>query len=232
MSETTNTQTIETQVQALEPLVGQARELIIRDQLGRDNAMSFLAEVKQAEKRIGELCDPTVAKALAAHRESVAMRKRMLAPFEQAESAVKMKVLQYDRAAEEARQREQARLQAEADAQAETERKRALAAAAKLKTPELREARMEEAAEIVAPVVQIAPDVTRAAGESGRVTWKAELVSMADLIAAAAGGNFAAVSLLNYDSAAGNALARGTKGTVKVPGVRVFSKQGMAIRTK
>jgi hypothetical protein len=121
-------------------------------------------------------------------------------------------------------------LQALADAQAETERKRALAAAAKLKTPELREARLEAAQEIVAPVVQVAPAVAKAAGESSRVTWKAELLDMSKLIAAAAGGNQAAASLLAFDGVAANGFARGTKGAVFVPGLRVYSETGMSLR--
>jgi hypothetical protein len=221
---------IETEVKALEPLVRDAQAMAVRDQAGRDNAMAFLTAVKQAQNRIFDLCDPTVAKALAAHRESVAMRKRMLAPFELAEAAVKGKVLAYDQEAERARRAEQARLRAEADARAETERKRALAAAAKLKTPELREARLEAAQEITAPVVQVAPAVAKAAGESSRVTWKAELVSLPDLIKAVAGGNQAAASMLAYDSAAGNWFARGTKGAVQIPGVRIYSETGMSLR--
>jgi hypothetical protein len=121
-------------------------------------------------------------------------------------------------------------LQAEADAQAEAERKRAMAAAAKLKTPELREARIEAAQEIAAPVVQVAPAVAKAAGEATVTRWKAELVSLPDLIRAAAGGNQAAASMLAYDSAAGNGFARGTKGAVQVPGLRVYSEQGMSLR--
>ena len=221
---------IETEVKALEPLVRDAQALAVRDQAGRDNALSFLRAVKDAQRKIGELCDPTVTRALAAHREAVAMRKRMLAPFEAAESAVKSKVLAYDQEAERARRAEQARMQAIADAQAETDRKRAMAAAAKLKTPELREARLEAAQEIVAPVVQVAPAVSKAAGESSRVTWKAELTSLAGLIAEAARGNMAAYGMLAYDSAAANAFARGTKGAVQIPGVRVYSETGMSLR--
>jgi len=224
------TTNIETEVRALEPLVRDAQALAVRDQVGRDNAVAFLTAVKQAQRKIGELCDHTVARALAAHREAVAMRKRMLAPFEFSEAAVKCKVLAYDHEAERARRAEQARLQAIADAQAEAERKRALAAAAKLKTPELREARLEAAQEIVAPVVQVAPAVARAAGESSRVTWKAECTDIMALIAAAASGNTAANGMLLFDQPEANAFARGTKGAVQVPGVRIYSETGMSLR--
>ena len=224
------TTNIETEVKALEPLVRDAQALAVRDQAGRDNALSFLRAVKDAQRKIGDLCDPTVAKALAAHREAVAMRKRMLAPFEAAESAVKSKVLAYDQEAEKARRAEQARLQALADAQAEAERKRAMAAAAKLKTPELREARLEAAAEIAAPVVQVAPAVAKAAGESSRVTWKAECTDIMALIAAAASGNTAANGMLLFNQVEANAFARGTKGAVQIPGVRIYSETGMSLR--
>ena len=50
---------------------------------------------------------------------------------------------------------ERRRLQAEADARAEAERRRLIKAAEKLKTPELKEARMMEADTVVAPVVQV-----------------------------------------------------------------------------
>ena len=54
--------------------------------------------------------------------------------------------------------------------------------------------------------------------------------SLPELIAAAASGNAAAASMLAFDQTAANGFARGTKGAVQVPGVRVYAEQGMSLR--
>jgi hypothetical protein len=225
------TQTIETEVKALEPGVPRDRTTItVIDQASRDRAMEIRIAAKRAIKRVHELCDPTCQATDKAHKDAVALRARMLAPFEAADGQAEQGVKAYDKAAEAARKAEQARLQALADAQAESERKRALAAAAKLKTPELREARMDAAREIAAPVAQVPPAIQKASGEATVTRWKAELTSLPELIAAAAGGNAAAASMIAFDQTAANGFARGTKGVVQVPGLRVYSEQGMSLR--
>jgi hypothetical protein len=72
--------------------------------------------------------------------------------------------------------------------------------------------------------------VAKAAGEATVTRWKAELTSLPELIAAACYGNEAARSMLAFDQTAANGFARGTKGVVKVPGVRVYAEQGMSLR--
>jgi hypothetical protein len=185
---------IEQQVKALEPIIRDARALVIRDQHGRDNAMAFLRDIKAAQKKVDALCEPIVSTALAAHRAAVAQRKMLMDPFVQAESAVKARVIAWDQDQERRAEEERQRLQAIEDAKAEAERKRALAAAAKLKTDDLREERIAEAQMIAAPVVQVAAPVPRSEGEQVRVIWKAELPDKAALIAAAAAGNGAAAA--------------------------------------
>jgi hypothetical protein len=221
---------IEQEVKALAPIVDQARGLVIRDQLGRDNAMTFLRDVKSAQKRIGDLCDPVVKQARAAWDAAKSQRDGLLAPFADAERAVKALVIAWDNEQSRIAEMERRRLQAEADAKAEAERKRALAAAAKLKTPELQAERIAQAEEIMAPVVQVVAPVVKSEGEQVRVLWKAECTDKAALIAAAAGGDQAAASMLVFDQVAANGFARGTKGAVQVPGVRIYSERSMAVR--
>ena len=221
---------IEQEVKALAPIVEQAKGLVIRDQLGRDNAMAFLKEVKTAQKRIGALCDPVVKAARDAWDAAKTQRDTLLAPFIGAEGAVKALVIRWDGEQARIAEDERRRLQALADAQAEAERKRAMAAAEKLKTPELRNERIEQAQEIVAPVVQVAAPTVKTEGEVVRLLWKAELVDKAALIKAAAAGDQAAAGMLTFDTAAANGFARGTKGAVQVPGVRIYSERSMAVR--
>lgn len=221
---------VERQAQELAPLVERARACVIRGQADRDVAMAFLSDIKAAQKRIGALCEPVCKAAKAAWDQAVKQRKGLLAPFEDAESVVKGKVLSYDQERERKRQAEVARLQAEADAKAAAERERALKAAERLKTPELREQRIAEAEAIAAPAIELAPAVERSAGESTRTVWRAELTDMAALVAAAAGGNTVALSLLAFDDTAAQRLATATRGVVAVPGVRCFSKRILGVR--
>jgi hypothetical protein len=156
-----------------------------------------------------------------------------------------------DRKAEEARRKAEAEAQAErerlAREQAEAEeRARELAnQAAVVDDPEER-ARLEleafEAsetaataaeqaaiAEVAPPVQAVVPTTTKAAGISSRQTWKAEVVDKAALIRAAANDHSLMVYLLVDEKAVG-AIARALKAETRIPGVRVYAEDGLAVR--
>jgi hypothetical protein len=77
-------------------------------------------------------------------------------PIEAARKAVKGKVIAWQQEEQRKAAAEQARLQAIADEQARKERERLEAQAAKLKTPELKQEREEQAAQVIAPQIIIA----------------------------------------------------------------------------
>ncbi len=220
---------VEQVAQDLAPVARQAQALVVADVETRRQASVFLAEVKRAQKTIQREMEPVVKTAKAAYDQAREMRDRYLEPFKEAERLIKGKAGVWDTEQDRIRRAEQARLQAEAEERARRERERALKAAEKLKTPELKEQRIAEAESIEAPAIEI-PEAPKAEGESYRKIWKARLVNLGDLIQAAAAGNDAARSMLAFDTAAANGFARGTKGSVKVAGVEIYSEKSMAVR--
>lgn len=211
------------------PVLQRANTITVRSADDRTDAMEFLRAVKAANKRASEFFGPIVDAAHKAWKQTTASRASILDPLEAAEKRVKATVSGYDQEQERIRQEEQRRLQAIADEEARRERERLEKQAAKLKTPEKREAKLEEAAAVIAPVVQIA-EPEKQKGESTRQRWKMKLTDKAALIAAAAGGNDLAASLLVYDEAAGNRIATTIKNTTTIPGVATYPVSELAVK--
>ncbi len=213
----------------VEPIILRAHTIIVRSAADRADAMEFLKAVKNAQKRASEFFAPIVDSAHKAWKQATASRASVLDPLEAAEKRVKLTVTTWDREEEAQRMAEQRRLQAEADEAARKERERLEREAAKLKTPEKREARLEQAAAIIAPVITVAAP-EKQAGEATRKRWKMRVTDKARLIEAAAHGNELAASLLVYDEAAGNRLATTVKGAVTIPGVATYWTTDLAVR--
>jgi hypothetical protein len=214
----------------LTPLTARVFAMEIREQADRDAAVIMVKEVKAAQKRIADFCDPKIKSAKATYDLLRNEKTQLIGPFEQAERTLKSKVLDYDAERERKRQAELRRLQAEADEQARKEREKALKAAEKLKTPELKQERIEQAEQIAAPVIELAPAVEKQKGEVKSVRWSAELVDIDALIKAAASGNGTARGLLAFDNVAANKLAIALKENLDVPGVKAVSKTTMGMR--
>lgn len=218
--------------QEIAPVVEQANDIVVTDQNTRDAAMTFLKEVKKAQKRVQEFWGPLKTSAHDAWKRVVAAEKSMLDPLNQSEQVVKKVIVVFDREEEAKRLAEQKRLQAEAEAKAEAERQRLLKQAQKLKTPELKEQRVAEAQSVVAPTVSVAPSVEKTQGEATVKRWKARLVSMQELVASAAAGNGLAFTLLEFNQVAANKQAVATKNNVPVPGVEFYAEESLSVRTK
>lgn len=115
----------------------------------------------------------------------------------------------------------------EAEAQAQREAEAAAQAAAEARArAEQAQAAIEEAD--VAPVtaLQIAP---KAEGISTRQTWKAEVTSLDELIVAAA-KDVQLRAFLCADTKALGQAAKALKGQARIPGVRVYAEEGIAVR--
>lgn len=222
-------QKVEQVAQELAPVVERVKALVIASPQDRLAASDQMKEVKRAQKTIKAETQGMVDAA----KESLATARdfqgRYLSPFVEAEGILKEKAGAWDTEQDRIRRAEQARLQAEAEERARKEREKALKAAEKLKTPELKEQRIAEAEAIEAPAIEI-PEAPKAEGESYRTIWKSRLVDIGALIEAAAAGNDAARSMLAFDAVAANGFARGTKGSVKVPGVEIYSEKSLAVR--
>lgn len=121
------------------------------------------------------------------------------------------------RAAEQANAEEKARLLKEAQ---EAERK---AAAAAVKV----EAKEEQAACVVATVVQVAAPV-KPKGEATVTRWTAELVSKAQLCGLPEGD--VRLTFIAFDQPNANKFAAATKGAVTVPGVKFVPVTSLSVR--
>ena len=211
---------------ALEPralaVLNDAKALRITTPPDYDLAVGFLRGVKALRQEIADTFDEPIAKAFAAHKATVAAKKRHDAPLDEAEGLVKRAMLAY-KTEEDRKARElQAKLQAEARAQEEARRLEEAVQAEQAGQAAEAEALLEAPIEV--PPVILPPPVPKVDGVSFRTTWNAELVNLAELIQAVAKGQ-APMSLLIIDQTALREYARATKGGVVVPGVRFFTQQ-------
>lgn len=122
------------------------------------------------------------------------------------------------KAEQEARERlEQARIDAQAAEEA------AHAAAEELELAE------------VAPLARPVVEQPKASGISTRQTWKAEVLNLNELIIAAAAGlakgDPTMAAYLMADTKALGQVAKGLKGKARIPGVRVYAEESMAVRS-
>lgn len=206
-----------------------AGSLSVQTKDDADQAMLRLSEIKGIRKRWTDYWKPLKEAAKAAHSAICAKENEGTIIMDQAESAVKGKVLAWQQVERAKADEAQRKAQAAADEAARRERERLEKEASKLKTPELRQERLEQAAAIAAPVIAVEAPVATTAGTSTRQTWKAECIDMASLISAAAQGSVAA-SLLAFDQKAADAFARATKGRTSIPGVKFFSVESLSVR--
>ncbi len=206
-----------------------AETVMVTTKAEADTAMTRLSDIKGVRARIVVYWSPVKKAAHDAWKGIVSREKDLTDICDKAEVVVKQKVLAWQQAEQRKAAVEQARLQAAADEAARRERERLEKEAAKLKTPEKRAERLEQAAAVQAQVVTVAVPQAEAAGTATRTTWKAECVDKDALIAAAVPGSVAA-SLLAFDQKAADAFARGSKGKISVPGVTFVEVQSLSVR--
>jgi hypothetical protein len=186
----------------------------------RGGALALCKAIKTRRSEVVSFFADTKNKAHAAWKAIVAQEKSFTDRLDDAEKKIKRAVMDYDREQEAIRQAEQRRLQAEADEAARRERERLEKQAAKLKTEARREAVLEQAAQVVAPVVQVAAAAPKVEGVSVRKIWKARVVDVAKVPR-----EFMVVNDRALDS-----YAKATKGAVQVAGVEFYQDESMAVR--
>ncbi len=164
-----------------------ADSLVIKSQTDAEEAARMrdvmLQNAATAEGALREFNGGQVAKLYRLWRASTDLIALFTDPFNDAAKKLKGKIIDYNEAQAEKARKEQARLQAEADERARRERDRLTKAAEKLKTPSLREQRMEVAAQVVAP--QIYVPVPKAAVKTQK-RWTVESIDKAKYFEAAA----------------------------------------------
>jgi hypothetical protein len=208
---------IKTEVEAM---VARANAMVIAGPQDRTTAGDIIREAKRRAAAVIASFDESVKAAYAAHKAATAHRAKFLEPLEQLERILKSKVVAYDQEQVRLRVEAERKARAEAEAAAERERVRLMKEAEKLKTPELKQARIEQAEAVVAAPVDLPPEPEKRAGESYSSTWEPEITD------AEAVPRIYCLIDLQALKRVGNA----TKGKQEVPGVRWIEKKTLRVR--
>jgi hypothetical protein len=229
-------------------VVSQAEALTVTTHEEATAAVAFRSEIstryRQAEDKRKFLKEPY----LEGGRRIDAFFKPVLDALDRAKRAAGDKLLVYQ--AEQYRIRREAEAEAKRLADAEEKRLRDLAAKREAEEKVAREAaenaeaegsaayaaelhavadaKAAKAAEFLYRAftvpVTVAPPAQKLAGFAPRDNWGAELVSLPDVVKAAAGGNKLAVSFLAFDQPTANRAARALKSALDCPGVRSVNR--------
>jgi hypothetical protein len=203
-------------------LAEEARALKVTDQPSYDRAAERLLAVADLRREIIDHHAPMKRKAHEAWQAVIAAEKRLLDPILAAQGIYKAGIAAYEA--------EQRRLEAEARAKAEAAARRA-AEEARERELEQAEAEGADAEEITAminaPLVvahaTVEPTFQPTKGVSLAATWKGEVTSLDQLVRAIAAGK-ANIGMVMPNEVAINQLARATRGTLQIPGIRFFSQ--------
>jgi hypothetical protein len=202
-------------------LAEQAKALKVIDQLSYDLAAERVLAVADLRREIAAHHEPIKRAAHAAWQGIIAAERKLLDPVVEAERIYKAAIATYEE--------EQRRLEAEARRLAEAEVRRQAEEQLEfvLEQAERDGADVEEiAAMINAPLVvappRVEPTFQQAKGVSIAANWKGEVVSLEQLVKAIAAGQ-ANIGLVTANETAINQLAKATRGTLAVPGIRFFS---------
>ena len=197
-------------------IVAEAQAMEIKNDATYVSSGEGLKKIKTVRKRITDFIGPMKKSTHEAWKKVVASEKGLLAPLDTAEGIIKRKMVSWDQEQEKSRRDEQRRLDEEARKLAEEEQ---------LKEAEAAEARgdNEEADEILNAEVEVAPVILpeatpKVAGISKRKNWKARVVNAAQVPE-----EYKTVDLQKL-----NAVARATKGTLKIPGVEIYCEESIA----
>jgi len=203
-------------------LAEQARALAVTDQPSYELAAERLLAVADLRREIVSHHEPIKRAAHSAWQQVIAAEKKLLDPVTDAERIYKSGIAAYE--AEQRRLETEARAKAEAEARrlAEEQRER------EIEQAEAEGADLEEVtAMIAAPLPLIQPEVQpafqSAKGVTTAMNWKGEVTSLPELVKANATGK-ANISLVMPNETAVGQLARATRGSLQVPGIRFFTE--------
>lgn len=213
----------------INPVLQSAAEIMVSNPDEFIYAGNFLKDLKSAQKKVTEFFKGMKSDAHKAWRAICDKEKSILDPIANAERTVKQKMLTFQREEERKRREEERRLQAEAEARAERERQRLLKQAEKLKTPELKEQRLQEAEMVEAPVITVQKETPAIKGISTRKIWKAEIVNKKEFLQKALDDENL-MSFVEIDLKRLNKVAQATKGEINYPGIRFYQEEIMSSR--
>ena len=220
-----NIDTVEEQKKTSDvPVLCEKAELIISNQSDYEAASTVLSEVKSRYKELDAQRKEITKPIDAAKKAVMDLFKTPLELLEKADSKIKGLMIGYTNEQERKAREEQARLQRLADAEAAKQKKildekiARAEAAGKAERAELLAQEKENIAPIIAPVV--APQIETPKGVSYRDNWTAEVIDI----------NLIPREYLVVNMQALNAVAKSTKGTLTIPGVKFISTKILASR--
>jgi hypothetical protein len=214
--------------QEYSPVVDRAHSLTVTNMEEHETGLDILKQIASAERRVDDLFEEPARAAHQAHKAITAAREKLRGPLQEARRIVSGKVSEYEikalREAEEERQRLE--LQAK---KAEEDRQLADAIAAEEAGDKVgAEAILQE--EVQAPVVSVAPRMAEVKGVFSRVQYRADVVSMLDLVRYVA-AHPEDLALLQVNTAAVNARARSQRDGFKLAGCKLVKETLKAVRT-
>ena len=199
-----------------------AKSLVVKNESDAKAAAikreQILAFAELAIKSLREFDNNLMARLFQTHRRWTWLEGQFSDSLAASAKTIKTKVIEWQRAEQEKAEKESARLQAEAEAKAAAERERLRKAAEKLKTPELKEQRLAEAENVIAPMVVVQPP---AKAVKVQLRWTVQSIDKAAFVKAAAENP----QLQGYITINEAALARGkaSNSMMEIPGC-VFAK--------
>jgi hypothetical protein len=211
----------------VETLADEARALAIVDQQSLDLAGERLNGVADLRRKIQAHHAPMKKSTYDAWQVAIKTEKVLLDPVEEAEKIYKKKIGTYTQEQERLLAELRARAEAEARRIAEEERER------EIEQAEAEGADLDEITAMASAPLSVAPPVVepsfrQAKGISTAANWKGEVTNLLALVKAVADGKLnLSVNLLQVNEKALNQLARYTRGSLVVPGVRFYDDRGV-----
>ena len=221
------------------PIVLKANEFQVSNESDNARAAEFIREIKKGQKQVIKLFKNPKEKANEAHKAVIASEKLLLDPLEEAEKTVKDRVSEYitklaeirienerKMREEEARiaeeiAKENARIEEEARKAEEVgdkEKQNKLKREAEIK--EIKDRQDAEARQEEATMTHLINTPAKTTGVYTTTTWTWEVENLADVPR----------EYLIVNEKMLNGIAKSTKGSIKVPGIKFVPKTGISAR--
>jgi len=195
---------------------------IINEKIGID----FLREIRERKRKFTEIVEPMRKSTHEAYQAVLDFRKALIVPLEQAESELSMALGSFRKAERERERVQQAVIIARIE-QEERESREALAQSHEKQGDHTAATMLRETPVQLNPeTFETHAETALAAGETGasyREQWACEVVDMKELCRAVADG-VVSQELVRPNAAELNALARGMKKHLNIPGLRAVMK--------
>lgn len=204
---------------SVSPYIQYARELVVSSPESYELGAQAVLKIKELKGDAHVKLNPIKVKTYGAYKEACGLYNSVIDPLDMAEKLIKTKCATYDDEQESERRRKEAILQAAAlarqkkfddDAKAKAKKE------TKKGNVEVAEAIMETIPQVPIPTVE--SKVPEVKGVSFRVVWHAEVVDERRIPR----------QYLIPDTQKLEGLARATKGSMSIPGVRFYSEKVMS----